>query len=231
MDLGEKVRRIEKLDLDIGDKKGLILIAAGIKPNYIVKVRRCNKDQYRNGRFEIPAGFFESIAEVVDSIGIRIEAGTQTNDHKSVTSKAYPDLAPLSIEERALYIGQQPLLVKAVDEKPLQSPGDHMTYGILMGFPETAIHAFCFEKDALIDPRFGHEVIDRPTDRSIDTLRFLDFRPTERNLEKELEIPRTYKNLIRNVSPRIYDAIIKFYEKAKEKRPTPEMVKYLYTAP
>jgi len=231
MDLAQKVKMIEALELDIGEKKNLLLVAAGQKPNCILEIRYCLKDYLKDDTFYLNPYFLTDILQKIDQTGLRYEQG-HTNIKETRGKHRVYGLENLKIETKLVYIGSQAATLRDILNNPEpKHPRWHESFGRLMGFPETAIQAFCYNKEDLTQESTFSLLIKNPYDRSLDILRFLNFKTSKSNHQEEIKHAKRQHDTIKLLSPKIYEKVIRWEETMQEGQPpTEEIKKFLYTS-
>ncbi len=231
MGLEEKVRIVEGMELDIAPKKNLILMLAGQKPNCEIDVRHVEMPYYNEekGLYNLNPLFYQSIVNDIQKLGFNYEHGEIRKSEHTRLDKETREPRRVAIELRQLFVGDDAKELKDVFYKDPKEKEDHRKYGRLMGFPETAVDAYCNDRSKLYEEGDTFLLFNNPMDRTLDVLRFLSFRPTQNHFDDEVKVARRWHDTVKELSPTIYEKVVRYHERLRSEEPMEEMGKFLYT--
>ncbi|MFH1440184.1 MAG: hypothetical protein ABIG89_06450 [Candidatus Woesearchaeota archaeon] len=235
----EAARKIESMELDIGDKANILLVKFGLKPNCFLEVRSANLNYFNRARelFLLPDVFLEGIVEQLQSLEVNLIVGAKEKYNLHKRSLAYPQFKRPSIELAKVCVGDNAaelseLLSHKFTLEVQPTPEYHMRLGELLGYPYSARYAFAYDKTRLAKHKgFSDEIRRRPYDRGLDVFKFFQFLPTKHYFATEIDLAKKIHDIIRQYLPDIYEKIVRFQERMSEEKATEEMVKFLYTSP
>jgi len=233
MELSDKVKLIENLELDIGDKKNLILHAAGLKPNCMLDIRYCSQEYFDKDTetFYLDPRIYTAISNMIKFMEMKQDRGRLKIERWPTRKEPYSELKNPAIQISRLCVGPEAKQINELLGKEAFEPKDNIDFGLMLGYPMTAVRAFAYDKSKLVDWSLFDRCYNGCKDRSLDIIRFMSFKPTKSNLEQEMETVKEWHDCIKKLSPKLYNKIITWHENMQEGMPpTEEKKKFLYTS-
>lgn len=192
----EELEQIEKIELD-GDKKlDLALFVLGRKEavqlgDYdVIESEGHKKDLQKDFQLE-----FNTIKKALDKFGLLYDT-KGINEYRGILGFSF--LA--TRDEDALQ------KIKQAVEKE-----DDKTFGLMMGYPETAVHAYNTKEALNMEKDLSEEEQKYIKDNNLDP--FIDFMPSQAHWREELEHVKQNQSLIKEKSPGLFRQIIEDYNK------------------
>ena len=191
--------QIEKIELD-GDKKlDLALFILGKKE--AVQIGGYDVIESENHKKDLQKEFqseFDIIKKVLDKFGLLY-------DTKGINE----DRGILGFSFLATRDDDSLQKIKEAAEK-----GDDKTFGLMMGYPETAVNTYNTKEALNIEKDLSEEEQKYLEDNNLEP--FLGFMPSKAHWKEEIEYVKQSQALVREKSPELFRQIIEDYKKRTE---------------
>ncbi len=198
----EALGQIEKIELD-GDKKlDLALFILGKKE--AVQIGGYDVIESENHKKDLQKEFqseFDIIKKVLDKFRL-------SYDTKGINE----DRGILGFSFLATRDDDSLQKIKEAAEK-----GDDKTFGLMMGYPETAVNTYNTKEALNIGKDLSEEEQKYLKDNNLEP--FLNFMPSKTHWKEEIEYVRQSQALVREKSPELFRQIIEDYKKRTESEP------------
>jgi len=187
----EKLQLIEDAKLGEGKKLDLALLALGEKPaaqlgNYDV----IESDEHREQLLNEFSEEVETIRTLLDSLGCAYDLLKELRDRDGIMGYSF------------LVARDQATLSEVVEA---DTKGDDKTFGILMGYPKTAIDAYQTENAFDYSLELSKEELQNLESEGV--LPFLEFMPSKQHWEEELASARRIRDVVKEKIPRLYEEL------------------------
>jgi hypothetical protein len=194
----EDIKAIEKLPLNLEDKRDLILLYLGEKPASLIEESKSYKKEKEIDFLEKINQEREKIEQIFKNLGLFWKRG---GIYKVVKKKSCDIGYKFLVSKNPENLSQ---LIKALEEK------DSKKIGLSLGYPKTAAEAFA--KGELLDYKNLKKLISKEEWEEIkkeNLFKFLTFHLSKDHWREELEIVKRHQKLIKEKAPRLYEEIIK----------------------
>lgn len=98
--------------------------------------------------------------------------------------------------------------------KEAAEKGDDKTFGLMMGYPETAVNTYNTDEALNIEKDLSKEEQKYIKDNDIEP--FIDFMPSKSHWREEMEHIKQNQTIIKEKSPELFRQIIEDYKKRTE---------------
>ena len=176
-EMKKKISKIEQLNFGNQQKAGLILVLLGEKPAVEVALYDWND----------PPGKF---AEVIKEIGLNFEE-LNFEDRAFTSPKLVTRFAIARDKETVLSL------------RSLDPARDHREYGLLMGYPESAVEAFVKSKEI----KQTRQKDGGPTWKLIKDRSVVNFALSKDNWQDEIKTSERWNEVLRKYAPELYKKI------------------------
>jgi len=195
----QELKQIEKIRLDGNKKLDLALLILGKKEaTQLGSYDIIGPESHKKKLQKEFGSEFETIKKVLDKIGLLYYTEGVKEDRGILGFSFLITRNNRSLKK----------IRKAVAKK------DDKTFGLMMGYPETAVNTYRTEEALDIDKDLSEGERKQLEDENL--LPFVGFKPSKSHWKEELEYVKHIQTLIKERSPKLYRQMIEDYKKESE---------------